>query len=432
MNGSILPRTIEPVSRTRQRLGVASRDRGGAGGARLPLLLALCLALAAPAAGVRAQGSAPTEPHGRAIEALRAALRSADAAPLEPFLAADYRLGDYEGAAARAILRRTLAGGQELPRDLRVDSARAEGTHRRLFATFAFPAGSVRQDMLVSGDGLFLEINLFAARRPAVRAFPDDRIAGPARTEVPMVRRGGLVLVEADADGVRGWFVLDTGAPRLVLDRPAGERSQGRRIGAFRIADLEFRQVDALHMDLRRLRESTGLDVRGLLGYEVLAPFELELDYRRGRLTLHRLDPRGGRLDGSAGPAGGGIPFELVGHLPVVALEVAGRTLRLGVDTGAEGSVLVPSLQPQLAGSFRRLGSLDVRGASGTTAAAPMGDLADARLAGRALAPMAVVFAPIPDLELAGSGLSGLLGYPLLADRTVRINYRTRRLHLSD
>lgn len=103
-------------------------------------------------------------------------------------------------------------------------------------------------------------------------------------------------------------FVLDTGATltcigeslanELALPEPRGVFGRGATIGgsgnmrlvqieSLRIGETEATNVMACAVDLSNIRQ-LGLDVRGLLGLNVLKNFRVTLDFQR---KLMRLDP---------------------------------------------------------------------------------------------------------------------------------------------
>lgn len=111
--------------------------------------------------------------------------------------------------------------------------------------------------------------------------------------------QAGLILVEADLNGQKGLYVIDTGAPGLILNqKPEGnEDFNGRgitgameveevRVGEFRLGSVRFSELRAYKIDLGHLEERLHRKVEGLIGYEVLKEMEAVLDYPARMITL--------------------------------------------------------------------------------------------------------------------------------------------------
>ncbi|MBK8492872.1 MAG: aspartyl protease family protein [Saprospirales bacterium] len=160
--------------------------------------------------------------------------------------------------------------------------------------------------------------------------------------------RSGLILVKATLDGIPGTYVLDTGAPGLVINQlPQGESElEGRgvtgsmaveetEVGQFRLGNVQFYQLKAYKIDLSYLEKRLLCEIDGLIGYEVLRKMEIVLDYPNQTITFlpefaSSMDVRGDAF----------FPFHLVNHIPVVEAQLGKRTISLGVDTGAGANVL--------------------------------------------------------------------------------------------
>jgi predicted aspartyl protease len=136
-----------------------------------------------------------------------------------------------------------------------------------------------------------------ADARPGEIAF---RLAEPNDTAI-------IIPVTIDGKGPYD-FVLDTGATltcvgeslarELALQEPRGVLGRGATIGgsgnmrlvqidSLRIGEIEATNVMACAVDLSNVRQ-LGLDVRGLLGLNVLKNFRVTLDFER---KVMRLDP---------------------------------------------------------------------------------------------------------------------------------------------
>ncbi len=189
------------------------------------------------------------------------------------------------------------------------------------------------------------------------------------RTVLPIAFRAGHPLVTAVLDGQPATFILDTGAQRslltpaavqrlhLTLDPWVGTTVVGiggiERHRNAEVASLVLGGV-SLHQDtlLRGLSLSVGaipvsqmggVPVDGILGRDVLAAFDLSLDFARRRVTLYRVRGCSGRFLPWRGPYAA-VPALAGYRAPLaVAVRADGHVLRAMIDTGSTADLLTAS-----------------------------------------------------------------------------------------
>ena len=182
---------------------------------------------------------------------------------------------------------------------------------------------------------------------------------GPARSSKSLVElkessvffeiRAGLIFLEATLNGVQGSYVVDTGAPGLVINRKpekTGELSGRGVTGSmeveeviveqFSIGAARFQKLKAYKIDLGYLEDRLQCEIDGLIGYDVLKEMETVLDYPGRVITFLPLNGPVTLEDKRAGYVG----FSLVNHIPVIDAQLGKREIRLGLDTGAGANVL--------------------------------------------------------------------------------------------
>lgn len=128
---------------------------------------------------------------------------------------------------------------------------------------------------------------------------------------VPIKRAGNLIIVEAQIDSLEGNFVMDTGAPYLVLnstyfrDAPHVEEKSSAGINGesdaafttvihdFSILDLHYSRITADVTDLSAIENGRGIKILGLLGTRLFAKFAVTIDLSNNLLYIHKLDKKG-------------------------------------------------------------------------------------------------------------------------------------------
>lgn len=408
------------------------------------LLLLLVLLASGP---VRAQPSLGVP----ALDQLVTALNAKSVAPLQPYLTPATRIGALPAAYTGQVLTQVLAQGAPVESS-RLVSRTPEGANTRYVCTFTRQGNPVPKevDMLLSPAGKFLELNLVKAeaKRIDTRFGPQD-LTTPPTVEAPMRLVGGLVVVEAEVNGRRGAFVLDSGAPALVLNQrefaaPGGQATlavggpqgvNGTVGGAsycpvqrFDWAGIGFQDKETLTLDLANVEQKLGGTVLlGLIGQNLFSRYALTLDYRAGRVQLRQPGP----ANPTDAPPLLRLPFTLRGHLPVVEATAGGQTFRLGLDCGAQTNLLSPQYEPLFARTLRQRKKVTVRGAGQDFRTVVSGRIPELQLTGGLpFREQQTVFSDISQLNKSSDPLAmqGLLGYPFLSQYRTTIDYVNKEL----
>ncbi len=247
--------------------------------------------------------------------------------------------------------------------------------------------------------------------------------APPTRVFVNLAPEGSKPMV----------LMLDTGASDCVLT-PGMARSLG--ISIRRTKSTPYRRATRLGRDLQFWIDTQSSDTAsktgfeyGLLGGSFLDDYVLEIDYPGRRVRF--LDRKRYRLPEHTDASNERVlPFKRSGTRIFTEIEMGDRSERVLLDTGAPGTVLLSGR------SARRLGidvdSLpvlgEIGGVLGTTEVRFL-ETDHLRWAGFAFGATPVEVAPRGFYNQAGS-TDSILGYDLLRQFTIRIDYRRKRLWL--
>jgi len=177
---------------------------------------------------------------------------------------------------------------------------------------------------------------------------------------VPIKRAGNLIIVEATVDSLEGNFVLDTGAPYLVLnetyfrdspkiDELDAEGINGPADGGFKtvvhnfhILDLQFSRLTADVTDLSSIENGRNIKILGLLGTRLFSKFAVTVDLFRNVLYIQKLDKDGNipeteRIYRDRFMVS---PFKYTGDIIYMKGSVNNKTLCFVFDSGAETNLL--------------------------------------------------------------------------------------------
>jgi predicted aspartyl protease len=271
---------------------------------------------------------------------------------------------------------------------------------------------------------------------------------------IPFRNLGKLIRVEASVNGKKGYFILDSGAPFLMLNDAyfptlgtelrlvnvsgvtggvTGVRSA--TVDSFEWGGMKHASLRCHIVDLRHLEQRPTDSIFGLIGFEIFRDLEMLMDYDASTIVLYKLNAAGERIEYDADYQTPEyvVPFSYKGHLPVVGASIAGVALRFGIDTGAEWNLLSNALDSTVLQSFVRDRKMKLRGSGKATLDTWLGRIEDMRLGNALYISQAALLADIRETnETFSTTLDGLLGQPFLRYRRTVMNFKKKELHLWD
>ena len=279
---------------------------------------------------------------------------------------------------------------------------------------------------------------------------PDYRFAAGGKAVIPVEVTTALVFAQVRVNGSPPLeFFVDTGAEVTVINRsrlarlglaPVGELAIGAGGGnaamsyvtgvSFALAGVELRDQTVTAVPLDELELAMHHPIDGILGYDFLSRFVVELDYPKATMTLY---------DHAVGhrAAGQPIAIELDGSVPELAatVDVAGRRIagRFLVDTGYNGEVSfnAPFTRAhRLIESSPRVLQGGSRGAGGTSETTT-GRIAGFAIGDLQLPSLIAAFQRDAGGALASPEWSGLIGGELLRRFVVTFDYDRKTMWLT-
>jgi hypothetical protein len=261
---------------------------------------------------------------------------------------------------------------------------------------------------------------------------------------IPVRQVGNLIIVEATVDGLRGNFILDTGAPYLILNATYfrdyeevddfastdinGQQQSQRilRVGKLKINELYYENLEADVSDLSNIENKRNIKILGLLGVNLFMRTEIEIDLRAQQLMVFKVDRKGNYLDRTAliKQADYSLPFDLYNNAIVALGTRNGVDLNFCFDSGAEVILLDNDLPGAVYEYVRIRSRKALVGAGGGQAEVLYGSLFGLTFG----APLKVCQVMVADLELIGKAygyqVAGFVGNDLLRQGIVNLNFR--------
>jgi hypothetical protein len=275
--------------------------------------------------------------------------------------------------------------------------------------------------------------------------FTDPEPSGEFNTLViPIKRAFNLIIIQAKVDTLEGNFVLDTGAPYLVLNqtyfRDAAKYQDqesaginGDAAGSFQtivrnfdIAELHFDRLQADVTDLSGIENSRGIKVLGLLGTKLFAKFAITIDLFQNVLYIHKLD-KNGDIPPSEESYHDPIlkmPFYYTDGVIFLKGSVNDTNLWFAFDTGAETNLLDYRQAKKLMPAMQIISRSKLTGVGGSSYEVLYARFDKLVVGERTFTSNRVLITSLDKMGKAyGQSVDGILGYDFFTRAVFTINF---------
>ncbi|OLY91931.1 Predicted aspartyl protease [Cnuella takakiae] len=292
-------------------------------------------------------------------------------------------------------------------------------------------------------------------QQPTTPPGTDNKQDDSLSFSLPFNKIGGLIFVKGKVDDVEGNFILDTGAPHLVLNlvyfrnypiEVASQEQQSSmsgigqyihrtRLRRFAMGAAQYFQYDADLTDLGHLENSKGIKILGLLGMDLLRQMEMIIDYEQNMIHFHRIGRKEGNSYQSqhlqADAAFTTQAIDISQNQVITGMELAGRKMRFVFDSGAETHILDSRLPDKVYEQASILGKINVKGTGSKTVEALRANVTGMKLGNEALPTLPFLIANLEQTCFAQNmGVHGVLGLEFLKLRKIGFNFVTRKMYI--
>ncbi len=257
---------------------------------------------------------------------------------------------------------------------------------------------------------------------------------------VPFTMLEGMMVVEATVNNKKGNFIIDTGAPTLVLNEQptANHQITGRGISEGLVTDevtveefnwsgINKTNVDAFKVDISHLEKVSGKTLAGIIGYDILKEVELLVDYQSQTVVLSPVKSKSRFNEPIAV-----IPFTMQAHLPVIKVKIGKKKLRLALDTASESNILDSKIFGKINANLisnQQVG--EIQGVDQQIKTVKVADIANTQVKDLPFKDMPYLFTDLSHLKTqSGLAIDGLLGYPFFKQGKMSINYKEQKIYV--
>lgn len=264
---------------------------------------------------------------------------------------------------------------------------------------------------------------------------------------IPLKMSGNLMLIEATVDEQTGYFILDTGAPYLVLnstyfrDYPhlqeyeaMGVNREAADIFRTRVAELSLRGItysgiDADVASLGHLENNRGVKIFGLLGTNLFTHFVVGINVAQQMVTLYKptdFDEKQGQTTFNV------VPFTLHNNTISLPVVLGGVALSFVLDTGAELNVIDNNLNDSAYQDFIIQKRSVLNGAVGDEIEVLSGVVMHTYVGGLHYLNMKTILTDLADIgRVYDVKIDGILGYEFFAKAPVFIDFANKELKIN-
>jgi len=272
---------------------------------------------------------------------------------------------------------------------------------------------------------------------------------------IPFNRVGNLIVVKAKADTIEGNFILDTGAPGLVLnityfrDYPIVSHHDGEErtitggtngtqqttIKEFSVGTLKYFRTEADLTNLGQIENAKGIKVLGLLGVSLFSQCEMILDFEKNLIYLHRIGKKEAASYRSEFLSDTSLyrqfSIDLKDNRMITITEIEGKKIKLAIDCAAESNILDSRLPNKIFQNVTITRRVKLSGAGDKKIDAFYGNLGNMKIGNLDVSNLPVT---ITNLEYTcfsfGGCVDGVLGFDFLSLHKIGFNFMNRKMYI--
>lgn len=271
-------------------------------------------------------------------------------------------------------------------------------------------------------------------------------------TSVHFQLDGKLMIIEATVAGYSGYFILDTGIEKLVLnDRyyggsPSGKAmfglgqqpvSSSNKLVDVKIGEFTWSGENARILSLEHLEKIKQRPIHGLIGTELfrMYRFELALDFDAATMTIYKTSRKKPlRRNKINQPPSHSLNLTWKKGIPCIDGFLQNHDVSIGLDTGAEGNILNKKSLWKAGEHYRSDQARLLSGIHSKMHTVNAGQINGLSVEDHECVPIRVIPFALSHFNHPGRAnyVDLIIGYDLLSDFYVVFNFRNHKVLLWD
>lgn len=188
---------------------------------------------------------------------------------------------------------------------------------------------------------------------------------------IPFVKQNGLILIEAEIDAERGWFVFDSGADHILIHESKNVKndktvvfatldgeaiSTAIKVNSLRVGNVAKSNFEAYGADLSLIQQFAGREIKGILNAAFFNPQSISLNLAEGMIYLYEGISKDqiNRFDYH-------VRYNASLGVPIIDLSLEGTVYRFILDSGATANLIDQELVNSLSkNDYQEEGFVDI------------------------------------------------------------------------
>jgi hypothetical protein len=369
---------------------------------------------------------------------------------LAKYLAPDFTCAGQKGKTAVMVLNQLIPQLNDNVVKYEKVSETEDGDLTLVYEfVYAGTLGKRPATFVFNKENLLKQLELIAIQVQTISK--EDVIEKPEKKiiTIPIKLVENLITVEAKVNGVSQTFIVDNGAPCLILnskytktDTDSSKTGQAQGVNSsvsytkmipveeFDFHGIKIKGKEVISMDISNLEEKCGIEIYGLIGYDVYNNYDLLFDYAHNTLTLINPEVSNKYIEDTfRNSKTHEIPVEMKAHIAILRGIIGKQELNLGIDCGANSNLLSADLFDTFKKQLTKVGKIDVSGAGESKADVKSGKVKNLIIGNKKFQKILTVFNDMSHLN-AGYNLQldGLTGYEILSKQKTLLSYQNKKL----
>jgi hypothetical protein len=365
---------------------------------------------------------------------------------LNNYLADDFTIAGQKGEIAKMVLKQLFSQlGENVNSHQEIRQNRTDKELELVYNIDYKTLGMKEAVFIFTKNNLLKELTLFKMEVKTMNNETNIEKSSQDVIEIPFTMAGNLIAVKVLLNGEYRTFILDSGAPKVILNsKYISEKDTNQKtissskgvsgnisgMDIMKVEQLDFSGIklnnqDVITLDLSHLEESLEIDLYGLIGYDLIKDYDLIYDYANLKLTLINPDIyESYKNENLAHNTLRSVPFDLESHIPIVKSQIGSLTLTYGIDCGAESNLISDKLFEPLKKYTKQIKTDTLIGAENQPKKVNKGKIKKTKIGTKSFKNLSTIFSDISHLnEGYKINIDGLIGYEILHKQKTLISY---------
>ena len=370
---------------------------------------------------------------------------------LNEYLSDDFSVSGQKGEIAKIVLKQLFSQlGEKVKSHQEIKQSKIDKGLELVYNIDYMKMGRKEATFIFNENNLLTELTLLKMEVNTISN--DTKIDKSSQDiiEIPFTMAGKLIAVKVLLNGEYRTFILDSGAPKVILNsKYISEQDTTRKtISSSKgvsgnISGMDIENVEQLDfygiqlnnqkvitIDLSHLEESLETEVYGLIGYDLIKDYDLIFDYENLKLTLINPDVYESYINEIfTNSSLQSVPFDLESHIPVVKVYIGKKSYSYGIDSGAESNLINEALFESLKKHTKRIRVDELIGIDNQPKKVKKGKVKKTIIGNKSFKNLMTVFSDISHLnEGYKLKLDGLIGYEVLSKQKTIISFDRKEM----